>query len=309
MEWRGARQPRPPAGTVPPIVHAPRWLWLVVLSVGLGLFEIIRQVVITTNNPNLVPSLILLGAVVMPATVVTFISGLRLSFDVGAGTLMAVAFVGGVVGVVTASLLEYQTLRHLGTLPTIAVAVVEESTKLLAPLTVLRFTRHRRPADGLLIGVACGAGFAAMETMGYAAVALLQTHRNLTAVATLLLQRGFFSPATHMAWTGITAAALWHAANQQWKPRSLALAAGSVATAVTLHATWDSTTSPPLYILVAASSLTLLAVTTRRLQKETDPSPMERTQTAKDATGPPRTAAPRPAGTANLAPPTSWSSV
>jgi RsiW-degrading membrane proteinase PrsW (M82 family) len=28
--------------------------------------------------------------------------------------------------------------------------------------------RRREPSDGLVIGVACGAGFAALETMGYA---------------------------------------------------------------------------------------------------------------------------------------------
>jgi protease PrsW len=256
----------PVASQLPPTVRAPRWLPLAILALGLGLFEAIRAVLATTNNPNLVPALILLGATVIPAAFVAFISSLKLSFDVGAGTLMAVAFVGGVVGVVTAGLLEYQTLRHLGTLPLIGVAVVEEATKLIAPLIVLLVTPYRRRADGLLVGVACGAGFAAMETMGYASDALIESHRNLTRVAALLLQRGCFSPATHMAWTAITAAALWHAANRRWQPAALVTLAGVFMAAVALHTAWDAAKSPPVYILLAAISLGLLAVTTHRLE-------------------------------------------
>jgi protease PrsW len=252
--------------TLPLTRRAPRWLSPAILALGLGLFEVIRAVLVTTNNPNLIPSLILLGAVVVPAAFVAFISSLKLSYDVPAGTLIAVAFVGGVVGVVTAGLLEYQTLRHLGTLPLIGVAFAEEASKLIAPLVVLLVTPYRRRADGLLVGVACGAGFAAMETMGYAAVALVESHRNLAAVASILLQRGFFSPATHMAWTGITAAALWYAAARRWHPGALAALAGVFATVVALHTAWDNTTSPPVYILLAAISLGLLATTTHRLE-------------------------------------------
>ena len=91
---------------------------------------------------------------------------------------MLVAFAGGVVGVAAAGLIEYDTLCRLDTLPAIAVALAEETAKLIAPLAVLVFTRHRRAADGLLVGVASGAGFAVMETMGYSAVALVQSHQN-----------------------------------------------------------------------------------------------------------------------------------
>lgn len=242
-----------------------RWAWLVVLTVGLGLFEIVSRALEATHNPNLLPSLILLGAVAVPAAFVTFIYGLCLDYDVDVPTLMLVAFVGGVIGVVTASLIEYRTLQRLDTLPAIAVALAEETAKLIAPLAVLLFTRHRRLSDGLLIGVACGAGFAAMETMGYSGVALVQSHQNLLGVEGLLFQRGLFSPATHMAWTGLTAAALWNAARQSWRPRAVALLAACFATAVALHTAWDSVSTTPAYLAIAATSLGLLATTSHRL--------------------------------------------
>ena len=242
-----------------------RWAWLVVLAVGLGLFELVRQVLADTNNPNLVPSLILLGATTLPASFVAFVYGRELNFDVGAGTLVVVAFLGGVIGVVTSALIEYHTLRDLGTLPNIAVGLIEEAAKLIVPIGILLLTDHRRPADGLLVGVACGAGFAATETMGYSAVALVRSHESIAAVDTLLLERGLLSPATHMAWTGLTAAALWHAANQGWTVSAGLRLLAVFALAVALHATWDSADSVAAYIPIAAVSLISLKFAADRL--------------------------------------------
>ena len=45
--------------------------------------------------------------------------------------LVVVAAVGGVTGVAAAGLLEYKTLVRLGTLPTIAVGLIEEVSKLI----------------------------------------------------------------------------------------------------------------------------------------------------------------------------------
>lgn len=242
-----------------------RWAWLVVLAVGLGLFELVRQVLADTNNPNLVPSLILLGATAIPASFVAFIYGRELYFDVSAGTSAVVAFLGGVIGVVTSALIEYHTLHDLGTLPTIAVGVIEEAAKLIVPIGILLLTDHRRPADGLLVGVACGAGFAAMETMGYSAVALVHSHESIAAVDALLLQRGLFSPATHMAWTGLAAAALWRAASRGWTASAVLGLLAVFALAVALHATWDSVDSVAAYIPIAAVSLISLTLAAHRL--------------------------------------------
>ncbi|HEY2206179.1 MAG TPA: PrsW family glutamic-type intramembrane protease [Pseudonocardia sp.] len=58
----------------------------------------------------------------------------------------------------------------------IGVGLIEENSKLLIPVGVLLvLPRYRRRADGLLLGVAAGAGFAALETMGYAFGTLLSS--------------------------------------------------------------------------------------------------------------------------------------
>lgn len=245
---------------------ARRWSWLLVLVVGIGLYEAIRRVLVETSNPNLLPALILIGAAVVPAAFVAFIAGRRLVFAVHSGLVLTTALLGGVVGVVAAGLWEYRTLRNLGVLPMAGVGLIEEAAKLIVPLVlVVALRRDRHPADGLLIGVASGAGFAVLETMGYAFVTLIRSQGNVEVVQAVLFERGVLSPAAHMAWTGLTAAALWHAAMERWRPRALGRFVVVYLVAVVLHTAWDS--APTIWVdaVLALVSLALLWWTAHRL--------------------------------------------
>ncbi len=76
-----------------------------------------------------------------------------------------------------AATLEYDALTTLGTLSLSTVAAIEEAAKLIVPLALILLNRRRITAvDGCILGVAAGAGFAALETLGYAAVAFIQNH-------------------------------------------------------------------------------------------------------------------------------------
>jgi RsiW-degrading membrane proteinase PrsW (M82 family) len=247
---------------------ARRWAWLPTLLVGVGLFEMVRRALIDTGNPNFVPALILLGAAVIPASFVAFVYGRNLAYDVSGGLLAFTALVGGVVGVVLAGVWEYHTLLRLGSLPTLAVGFAEETAKLIIPAAVLLFVGYRRPANGLLLGVASGAGFAALETMGYAFVTLIETRGDLGTVDGILLLRGLLSPAAHMAWTGLTAAALWEAASRRWQATALVRFVLVYLVAVGLHTTWDTVHTGVVYIVLACIGLGLLAATTHHLSRE-----------------------------------------
>ena len=239
---------------------ARRWSWLLVLVGGATLFELVRHAIVSTGNPNLVPALILLGAAAVPCAFVAFIAGRRLVFDVGAGTVALTALVGGVIGVVTAGLLEYGTLKRLGALPMVGVGLIEEFAKLLVPAAIfLLVRRHVHPADGLLLGVASGAGFAVLETMGYAFVVLLQSRGNLGVVDNVLFLRGILSPAAHMAWTGIAAAALWDAGAHRWRGAAGARFVGAFLAVVALHTAWDTLGSTVVYLVLSVLSLLMLA--------------------------------------------------
>jgi RsiW-degrading membrane proteinase PrsW (M82 family) len=243
-----------------------RWSWLPVLAVGALLYELVLQAVQDTRNPLYVPTLILLGAAVVPVAFVGFISGRHLRIGVSAWVVTLTALVGGVVGVLVAGSLEYQVARDTGSVPLFAVGLIEEMAKLLVPAAVLLLVRrNRQPADGLLLGVACGAGFAVLETMGYALVALVESGGNLTVVNGLLLDRGLLSPAAHMAWTGLTAAALWRVATDRRRLRAAARFVAVYLVVSALHALWDSSASPWAHAGLAVVSLGLLMWTTYRL--------------------------------------------
>lgn len=248
------------------MAFARRWSWLLVLVVGAFLFELVRHAVVSTSNPNLLPSLILLGAAVVPCAFVVFIAGRRLVFDVGGGAVALTALVGGVIGVVTAGLLEYGTLKRLGALPMVGVGLIEEFAKLVVPAVIFVLVRrYVHPADGLLLGVASGAGFAVLETMGYAFVVLVQSRGNLSVVDTVLFVRGILSPAAHMAWTGIAAAALWDAGAHRWRGAAALRFLGAFVAVVALHTAWDTLGSTVAYAVVSVLSLALLARTSHHL--------------------------------------------
>jgi RsiW-degrading membrane proteinase PrsW (M82 family) len=83
-------------------------------------------------------------------------------------------------------------------------------------------------------GVAPGAGFAGLETMGYAFVSLVQSDGNLRAVDGSCCS-GRAEPRGHMAWTGLTAAAPWYAAQHRWRMPAVLRFVAVYAVAVTLH--------------------------------------------------------------------------
>jgi protease PrsW len=248
-----------------------RWAWLGLLVAGLGLFWLVRQTVHTTGDANLVPALLLLGATVVPVSFVSFIYTRDLTPDVGVLTVLGVAVVGGVLGVMTATLLEYGTMRHLHGLPAVGVAVIEEASKLAVVAGVLLLRGPGRPATGLLLGAACGAGFAVMETLGYSAVELLDAHQNLAAVDAVLIDRGVSSLATHLAWTGLLATALWHAAARHWRWRAAARLVLTFGAVVALHAGWDSAHTRLAYLIVATLGLLALVLATPLLDRPISP--------------------------------------
>ena len=254
---------RPPGST-----FARRHGWVAVLVVGAALFLIEERTLVATQNPNLVPSAILLGASVVPLAFVAFVYGRRLPYSVPGVAIAVSAFLGGVIGTIVAATLEFDVLRALGGLPMAGVGLIEETSKLLVPLALLiPLRRHRTRADGLLIGVACGAGFAALETMGYAFTTLIRSGGNITDTVDILLLRGFLSPAGHMAWTGITAAALYAMAAGR---ASFLRFAATFVVAVVLHTLWDSMGSLIGTTVVAVLSLGLLAYTAHRAAHDAD---------------------------------------
>jgi protease PrsW len=244
--------------------------WLQILLSGLVLLFLVERTVVATGDPNYVPSAILLGAFLVPVTFTTYLYERLPSWDVPLPAI-AICFVwGGVLGTVVAGTLEYDVIRTLGFLPKLGTGVIEEGAKLILPLVFYFLGRYRSEAAGIVLGVTTAAGFAALETMGYGFVSLLQSKGNLSILDEVLLVRGLSSPAGHMSWTGLVCAVLWRErlksghATLNWR------VGGAFLTAVVLHALWDTFASIRsatfveflgvafLSLLVAVVSLVLL---------------------------------------------------
>jgi RsiW-degrading membrane proteinase PrsW (M82 family) len=216
-----------------------RWSWLKILAGGSLLFFLLERTLVDTGNPNFIPSLLMVGTLTTPLAFCALLYTRYRQPDVPWVTLGLCVVWGGILGTVLAGFLEYDTLHRLGGLPTLAIGIIEELAKLIVPLYFLFRKPYRNELDGIIIGAASGAGFAALESMGYGLVALLASQGNVTATVQLLLFRSIMAPAAHIAWTGLLGGALWHTKNHPG-PGRFRLLVFTFIGVVLLHALWDS---------------------------------------------------------------------
>jgi RsiW-degrading membrane proteinase PrsW (M82 family) len=176
--------------------HHRRGWWWKTLLVGFLLWAVTIVVTVYTSNTNLVPTIILLGSFLVPFTVVLFVIE-RVTGTVSTMQLVTAFFVGGILGVLGASLLE-SDLRQ-GALVYVVVGFVEEFVK--GVLLVV-------------VGATVGAGFAAFESAGYAFNAAI-TARGIDLVSLLQTEviRAILSPVGHVLWTAILGAVLFGASH------------------------------------------------------------------------------------------------
>lgn len=206
--------PQPPAPPQPrPASAAPtplrRGTWSKALLGGAGLWALTIAVTIATRNVHLVPTLILLGSFLVPFAI-TLLAMERTAGAISAARIVTVFFVGGIFGVLGASLLESQL--HRSVFVFLAVGLIEEFVKAVILLVAARTITVRTPAIGAFLGAAVGAGFAAFESAGYAFnSAISADHISLFALLQTELLRGALAPVGDILWTALVGAALFTA--------------------------------------------------------------------------------------------------
>ena len=216
-----------------------RQRWFQILAGGVILFVLTTQALRITVNPNFLPTVILLGAFVVPVTFVTYFYEYVRHRDISLPLLTTCFLVGGVLGLVAAGVLEWGTLSPLSILGLFGVGLIEESVKLIFPVVMYLGWQYRHEADGLLFGVAAGMGFAALETMGYGLVSLVKSQGDVGALEQVLLIRGVLSPAGHAAWTGFVCAVLWRERQRKGRKVPNFAVAWAFVLAVVLHSLWN----------------------------------------------------------------------
>jgi RsiW-degrading membrane proteinase PrsW (M82 family) len=246
--------------TVAPV----RWSqWLRILMGGLLVFASATAIMFLTRNPDLYPTVIVVGSFLVPVTFVVFLyqhqHASSLSHDAIAGAFIY----GGLLGILGAATLEPLILPEVSvagdalTLEAgMVVGVIEEGSKLLALAIVARGIRPRGALDGLLLGAAVGMGFAAFESAGYAFTWLVARGGSLDASIVETLTRALAAPFGHGIWTAIAGAALFHGYRASGGLGILWVALG-FGTAVTLHGLWDGLPASPVIALPAGIDLAL----------------------------------------------------
>jgi protease PrsW len=216
--------------------------WWRTLLTGIFLFIVGLVLLVVSGNPNLFPTVVMIGSFTVPAAYVAFFYERRHMSRLTFSNTVFSFFWGGVLGVFAATILEPLFISGngdgIGLGTAFQVGIIEEAVKVLGVLWIARTIRHDSELDGLIIGAAAGMGFASLESTGYAFTAFLESHGSLSAIVAVTLLRGLLSPLGHGTWTAILAGVLF----RQSSPRRFHVdraVIGAYATVVVLHGLWD----------------------------------------------------------------------
>jgi RsiW-degrading membrane proteinase PrsW (M82 family) len=215
-----------------------RGAWVRILLGGLLLYVVGVVILGLTENPNLFPTVVMLGNLLVPVAYVAFFYQRRHLSDLNVPSVAAAFFWGGVLGTFAAALLEPIFIRRLDFATAFVVGLIEEGAKVLGILIVARQRRHDREIDGLILGAAAGMGFAALESTGDAFTAFLASRGSLSATVGVTLLRGVLSPVGHGTWTALLASVLFREGLAA-RFRLNRAVVGAFLLVVVLHGLWD----------------------------------------------------------------------
>lgn len=235
-----------PTPVTPPPAR-PRRTWLRMFLTGFALWVATAVITFITGNPNLIPTLVLLGSFLVPVCFVVWAFSRRHSGELTAELLFSTFVTGGVLGVLAASLLESYLLNPSPAL-FVGVGLIEEAAKLAALMFLTRRLAHKYARDGLILGAAVGFGFAAFESAGYAFTALFtEQGLSLMQLVQTELLRGLLAPVGHGLWTAILGGVLFSASGRQHFAFTWRLLLAYLGVSL-LHALWDSMHSIALLV-------------------------------------------------------------
>jgi RsiW-degrading membrane proteinase PrsW (M82 family) len=221
---------------------------------GLALWVAAVAVTFLTANPNLIPTVVLLGSFLVPVTFVAWAFERRDTGELSASLVLSTFVTGGVLGVLGASVLEAYLL-HPSPWLFVGVGLIEEAVKLGALALLTRHLMHKTVRDGMILGATVGFGFAAFESAGYAFTALF-TERGLSLMQLVQTEilRGLLTPFGHGVWTAILGGVLFSASGRHHFAITGRLILAYVGVSL-LHALWDSMHDVALLItlLITAS--------------------------------------------------------
>ena len=189
--------------------NASAWVYFKIFIFFLIAYIPCRIGFINYGNDNFLPGLVMLGAFAMPVVVLIFFFEINLFRNIPFYKVIKYFILGGALSLIVAILffsLEFNTdiRTYSGAL---MVGVIEETAKAaIVALFIFKSKNCNYILNGLLIGAAVGAGFAAFETAGY--ILRNGINNGLQTMLYVIKIRGFLAPGGHVAWAAIEGAAL-----------------------------------------------------------------------------------------------------
>jgi protease PrsW len=214
------------------------WLFARVFIFALLTFLGLHIGLIWFQNINFLPGLIVVGAFAVPLTTLIFFWEMNAPQNIAIYRIIYVVFIGGILSML-AALVFFNLLKN--NINPITIGIVEELAKAVTVIYFVRNQKYRYILNGLLIGAAVGAGFAAFETAGYALRSLLTG--SFETLYNTLLWRSVLAPGGHVAWAALIGAAFLRARENEnfslsilVKPKFIRI----FLLVVLIHALWDT---------------------------------------------------------------------
>ena len=216
------------------------WLYSRVFAI-LGLtFFLLVTCTYAFDNPLWVPGLVFIGSLLMPFTLLVLFWETNIPRNISIFELVKMFFVAGVLSLlITLTLFDILPQNNgSGVGEAILVGIVEEIGKLAVVAIFIYNRKSKYILNGILIGAAIGAGFAAFESAGYALV----YGGNLDGILEIILLRGFLAAGGHIVWAAMSGAAIM-LAKGSGEFTSAIFGSGKFwklfAVPVVLHSLWD----------------------------------------------------------------------
>ena len=243
--------------TTPPIQDCPTgwpkpWFFMRMLAFLCLTYVLLDYALhVWPENLNLIPGLLMMGSLAVPLSTAVLVFEMNTPRNVSFYEVLRLFLIGGVVSLLVALFeFEWSPFSWLGSPQ---AGVVEETAKLLTVVALTRGGgRYKYILNGLLLGAAVGAGFAAFESAGYAFRYLLMSKGNYSEMTSVIYGRAFLARFGHVAWTAIAAAAFWRVRGDAgfqlsmlWDRRFLK----AMLIPVLLHMTWDFPYIPSVFFL------------------------------------------------------------
>lgn len=238
---------------------ATAWVYFKILVFFIIAYIPVRIGFITYNNSNFLPAMIMLAAFAVPVTILIFFYEINIFRNIPFYKVMKYFILGGGLSLILAILffsLNFNTdiSTYSGAL---MVGVIEEVAKAaIVALFLFKSKKSNYILNGLLVGAAVGAGFAAFETAGYILRYGLQG--GLDTMLGVIKLRGLLAPGGHVAWAAIEGAALMYVKGfdkldkRHLNDRRFLLIC---LIPIVLHGVWDMPINTPYYLLQIVLSI------------------------------------------------------